>query len=111
MDIELKNIRDGSMIISHPKTEYQIVYTFDESTYPYIFNPDGTPKDNPNFAIDPFRSVEVIDINNDGAEEVVMKQYVSLGWRANQIGELVTVWKFMGIDGKLTLISIELVNK
>lgn len=101
MDIVITEFKDGSIALGHQKTQYQIEYVVDESTYPYIFNPDGTPEGNPHFVVDPFKNIEVV------GDELVMQQYVSLGWHANYIGDCISVWKF--VDDELTLVSVQLV--
>ena len=81
----------------------------DDEAYPYLFNEDGTPMENPNFVVDTFKTIEAVDIDNDGSGELVMRQYCSIGWHANYIGDLESVWKL--IDGKLVLISLKLYTK
>lgn len=101
MDIAITELKDKSIVFGHQKTQYQIEYVVDESTYLYIFNPDGTPKGCPHFVIDPFKNIEVV------GDELVMQQYVSLGWHANYIGDCISVWKV--VDDELTLVSVQLV--
>lgn len=79
MDIEITSIRDGKIVFSHHETEYEIEYVVDENSYPYLFNTDGTSRETPNFVVDTFKTVEAIDVDYDGSEELVMRQYVSIG--------------------------------
>ena len=112
MDIEVTAIRDGTIVFSHQETGYEKEDVVHEDTYlfPYLFTADGSPKGSPNFVIDSFKTVEVVDINNDGVEEILLNQYASVGWHANHFADCISVFKFID-DGMLTLISIELVNK
>ncbi len=111
MDIEV-TVRDGAIIFRHQETGYEKEYVVQEDTYlfSYLFNADGSPKGSPNFMIDSFKTVEVVDINNDGVEEILLEQYASMGWHANHFADCISVFNFTD-DGKLTLISIELVIK
>lgn len=109
MDIQITEMNDGRIVFQHQQTGYEAEYVVDEEDYQYLFNEDGTPMDNPNFVVDTFKTVEAVDIDNDGSEKLVMRQYCSIGWHANYIGDLESVWKL--IDGELTLISLKLYTK
>ncbi len=104
MDLEITSIRDGKILFRHHETGYEMEYVVDENSYPYLFNVDGTSKGTPNFVVDSSKSVEAIDIDHDGSEELVMRQYVSIGWNANYIGDCITVWKIM--KDELILVSV-----
>ncbi len=104
MDLEITAIRNGKIVFSHEETGYETEYMVEENAYPYLFNTDGTSKGTPNFAVGTFKSVKAIDIDYNGLEELVMRQYVSIGWNANYIGDCISVWKIM--NDELTLVSV-----
>lgn len=106
MDIQIAEMCIGRIVFSHSATGYETEYIVDKDTYLYLFNDDGSPKDNPCFAVDTFKTVEIMD-SDDGAEELVMmRQYCSIGWHANYIGDCVSLWKITG--GNLNLIDLHL---
>lgn len=109
MDIQITEMRDGKVVFAHSETQYEIEYDVGEDAYPYLFNDDGSPKDNPCFALDTFKTAEIEDVDGDGVDELTFRQYVSIGWHANYIGDCESVWKI--IDGELTLISLKLRTK
>lgn len=53
----------------------------------------GTLKGTPNFVVDTFKTVEAIDVDRDGTDELVMRQYASIGHHANYFGDVETVFK------------------
>ena len=110
MDLEITAIRNGKIVFHHKETGYETEYMVEENAYSYLFNVDGTAKEGaPNFVVDTVKAVSIRDIDNDGAEEIILEQYCSLGWHANYFADCISVFKV--IDGKLSLISVELVNK
>ena len=104
MDLEITAIRNGKIVFRHKETGYETEYMVEEKAYSYLFNVDGTSKGSPNFMVDTFKSVKANDIDCDGSEELVMRQYVSIGWNANYIGDCISVWKIM--NDELTLVSV-----
>ena len=109
MDIQITEMSNGRIIFQQQPTGYEVEFFVDDEANPYLFNEDGTPMENPNFVVDTFKTIEAVDIDNDGSDELVMRQYCSIGWHANYIGDLESVWKL--IDGKLVLISLKLYTK
>ena len=107
MDIQIAEMSNGRIVFSHSATGYETEYIVDKDACPYLFNDDGSPKDNPCFAVDTFKTVEIMDADEDGAEELVMmRQYCSIGWHANYIGDCVSLWKVT--EGELNLIDLYL---
>ena len=80
MDLEITAIRNGKIVFRHKETGYETEYMVEEKAYSYLFNVDGTSKGSPNFMVDTFKSVKANDIDCDDSEELVMRQYVSIGW-------------------------------
>ena len=109
MDIQITEMVDDRIVFHHSPSGYEVEYVVDDEDYPYLFNEDGTPESNPNFVVDTFKIVEVVDVDGDGGEELVMRQYCSVGWHANYIGDCESVWKL--IDGELVLLSLKLYTK
>lgn len=107
MNIQISGMSNGRIILQHQPTGYDIEYIVNEESYPYLFSEDGTPIDNPNFAIDTFKTVKVNDVDEDGAEELVMRQYVSIGCHANYIGDCESVWKI--VNSQVVLMDLRLI--
>lgn len=95
MGIRISEMNDGKIKFQHKKTGYEAEYVVDDEDYPYLFNEDGKSLGNPNFLVDTFKTVEVVDVDGDGAEELVMKQYCSIGWHANYIGDFESIWQVL----------------
>jgi len=93
MDIQITEMVDGRIVFHHSPSGYEVEYMVDAEDYPRLFNEDGTSSGNPNFVVDTFKTVEVVDVDGDGAEELIMRQYCSIGWHANYIGDFESIWK------------------
>ena len=108
IDLKITAIRNGKIVFCHEETGYETEYMIEEKDYPYLFNTDGTLKETSNFVVDTFKTVEAIDVDHDGTNELVMRQYASIGYHANYFADVETVFKIS--DNELILISIELIT-
>ena len=71
-----------------------------------MFKADGSPDDAPNFTVDTFKTAEARDVDGDGIKELVLRQYASIGWHANYMGDIESVWRFT--ESGPVLISVKL---
>ena len=78
-------------------------YTLDDATYKKLSqNIDGE------LMIDTFYSVEVLDTNNDGYEELICRQYAWIDYHSNHIGNVVSVFEIFAYGINLCDIYWEL---
>ena len=76
-------------------------YTVDESTHKKLSeNIDGE------LMIDTFYSVEEVDVDNDGCEELICRQYAWVEYHAEHVGDVVSTLKIM--DNGIEIICVEL---
>ena len=73
-------------------------YTMDDATYQNLSeNIDGE------LMIDSFYSVEALDTDGDGCEELICRQYAWIDYHANHVGDVVSAIKVT--DGKINIIQ------
>lgn len=106
MDFQITAMREGRITFYHPPSGYTIEYCVEADTMPYLFNDDGSPQERVQINVDTFKTVEMVDVDDDGSDEIFMRQYASVGWHSNYIGDCESTWKLM--DGELKLISVSL---
>ena len=76
-------------------------YALDEETYKKLSqNIDGE------LMIDTFYSVEAVDVDNDGCEELICRQYAWVECHAEHVGDVVSTLKIM--DNGIEIICVEL---
>ena len=77
-------------------------YTVDESTYKKLSeNIDGE------LMIDTFYSVEAVDVDNDGCEELICRQYAWVECHAEHIGDIVSTFRITDNDIEIINVNFE----
>ena len=77
-------------------------YTLDESTYKKLSeNIDGE------LMIDTFYSVEAVDVDKDGCEELICRQYAWVECHAEHIGDIVSTFRITDNDIEIINVNFE----
>ena len=74
-------------------------YVLEEETYKKL-----SPNIDGELMIDTFYSVEAIDTDNDGCEELICRQYAWVEYHANHIGDIITTLKMT--DNVIKIIEV-----
>ena len=106
MDVVCAPSSDGKAILDHEGSGYHGEYTVGEEEYPYLFDEDGNAQGF-YLRIDSFYDAEAEDTDGDGCEEIILRQYTSLGWHANYIGDCVTVFRLNGNSFELSNLGFQ----